>query len=62
MMDIIWIAFGLFLVFEGIMPTLMPAAYRRMLAMVSQQGDGSLRIVGLTVMVMGTIIIFLAKN
>jgi len=61
-MDTIWIAFGLFVVFEGIMPALAPAAYRRMLTMVSQQHEGSLRKVGLVMIGIGTIIIFIVKT
>ncbi len=62
MMDIVFIALGLFMVFEGIMPTLAPGAYRKMLAMVSQQQEGSLRKVGLVMIGIGTLIIFIAKS
>jgi len=61
-MDIIFIALGLFIVFEGLMPTLAPKAYRRMLAVVSELEEGSLRKGGLVMIGIGTLIIFIAKS
>ncbi len=62
MMDIILIALGLFIVFEGLMPALAPKAYRRMLAVVSELEEGSLRKGGLVMIGIGTLIIFIAKS
>lgn len=61
-MELVWIAFGLFLVFEGLLPTLAPGVYRRMLETLSQLPQGALRLTGLIFIAIGTIIIFIAKN
>ena len=52
-------ALALVLVFEGIMPFLNPAAWRRMLAMVAQLNDATLRAIGLTSMIMGVLLLYL---
>ncbi len=62
MMDIVFIALGLFMVFEGIMPTIAPETYQRMMALVSQLPASSLRKVGLVMIGIGTLIIFIAKS
>ena len=52
-------ALALVLVIEGIMPFLNPAAWRRMLAMVAQLNDATLRAIGLTSMIMGVLLLYL---
>ena len=52
-------ALALVLVIEGIMPFLNPAGMRRMLAMVAQLNDTTLRIIGLTSMIIGVLLLYL---
>ena len=53
------IALALVLVIEGIMPFLNPAGLRRMLAMVAQLNDTTLRVIGLVSMIMGVLLLYL---
>ena len=52
-------ALALVLVIEGIMPFLNPAGMRRMLAMMSQLDDSTLRVIGLTSMIIGVLLLYL---
>jgi uncharacterized protein len=52
-------ALALILVIEGIMPFLNPAAMRRMMVMVAQMDDATLRVVGLTFMISGVLLLYL---
>ncbi|HEY4214282.1 MAG TPA: DUF2065 domain-containing protein [Steroidobacteraceae bacterium] len=54
-------AFGLFLVFEGIAPFLSPGRVKRALARLLEVRDRELRIAGLGSMLVGVIILFLAR-
>jgi uncharacterized protein YjeT (DUF2065 family) len=51
-------AFGLMLVIEGMMPFLFPAVWRNTLRRISQLQDGQLRFVGLTLMLVGVLLIY----
>ena len=55
-------AVGLLLVFEGILPFLSPAFWRRMMAHVSVQGDQSLRVIGLVSMLAGLALVCVAHE
>ena len=52
-------ALALVLVIEGIMPFLNPAGMRRMLVMVAQLNDTTLRTIGLTSMIIGVLLLYL---
>lgn len=52
-------AVALVLVIEGIMPFLNPGGLRRMIALVAQMDDATLRIVGLTSMLSGVLLLYL---
>ncbi|HLY51774.1 MAG TPA: DUF2065 domain-containing protein [Steroidobacteraceae bacterium] len=54
-------AFGLFLVFEGIAPFLNPRGVKRAFARLLEVGDRELRIAGLGSMLVGVLILFLAR-
>jgi hypothetical protein len=54
-------AFGLFLVFEGIGPFLNPQGVKRALVRLSEVRDRELRIAGLGSMLVGVIILFVAR-
>jgi uncharacterized protein len=54
-------AFGLFLVFEGIGPFINPQGVKRALARLTEVRDRELRIAGLGSMLVGVIILFVAR-
>jgi uncharacterized protein len=54
-------AFGLFLVFEGIAPFLNPRGVKRAFARLLEVGDRELRIAGLGSMLVGVLILFVAR-
>jgi len=54
-------AFGLFLVFEGIGPFINPQAVKRVLARLTEVHDRELRIAGLGSILVGVIILFVAR-
>ena len=49
----LWSALALVLVIEGLIPFIVPAAYRRTMSNVARMAEGQLRTVGLVVMVIG---------
>lgn len=51
------IAFCLMLVIEGIIPFLDPQRWRRMLRMVDQLDDSTMRLIGLGSMLVGTVML-----
>ena len=52
------VALALLLVLEGILPFLNPAGMRRTLLLISEMTDSQLRFVGLTSMLLGTVILY----
>jgi uncharacterized protein len=54
-------ALGLFLVFEGIAPFLSPQGVKRAVARLLEVRDRELRIAGLGSMLVGVIILYLAR-
>jgi uncharacterized protein len=54
-------ALGLFFVFEGIAPFLNPRGVKRAFAKLLDVGDRELRIAGLGSMLVGVIILFIAR-
>ena len=57
-----WLAaLGLMLVLEGIMPFLFPVAWRETLRKVAQFQDGQVRFIGLTLMLIGLLLIYWVK-
>jgi uncharacterized protein len=55
-------ALGLMLVIEGIVPFLNPRTFRQALATVSQASDKVLRIAGLVSMLVGVILLYVARG
>ena len=53
------IAFCLVLVLEGILPFLYPARWRRLVAVLAEIDDRSLRRAGLASMLVGTVLLYL---
>jgi uncharacterized protein YjeT (DUF2065 family) len=54
-------ALALLLVIEGMVPFLNPQSMRRMLAMVSQLDDRTLRITGLVSMIIGVVLLTIVR-
>lgn len=61
MLTELFAAFALMLVFEGIMPFLDPARFRRTLLTTARQNDRSLRMVGLVSMVAGVVLLYVVR-
>ena len=59
MTKIIWLALGLVLVIEGLLPALNPRAYRRMVQMMGERDDRTLRLIGLVMMIAGALLIYI---
>ena len=55
-------AFALFLVFEGLMPFVSPANWRKSLMMVFQLQDSQLRLVGLASIVAGLFLLLIVRG
>ena len=55
------IAFGLMLVLEGILPFLYPRRWQRMVETIAQMDPSAMRMAGLASMVIGLIIIYIAR-
>lgn len=53
------IALGLVLVLEGLLPTLAPKSWKKMVSDLASRPDGQLRAVGLVVMMVGLAWIFI---
>ena len=54
-------AFSLVLVIEGIMPFINPAGLRKMMVVVAQMDDSTLRFIGLSSMMAGLILLYLVR-
>lgn len=54
--DLFWPALALVLVFEGLMPFLAPAAWRRMFTEMLKLQDGQIRFFGLICLVSGALL------
>ena len=61
MTDLIVPAIALMLVIEGILPFTSPRAWREVFRKLTEMTDGQIRFAGLTSMVLGLIILFLAR-
>ncbi|MCU7845012.1 MAG: DUF2065 domain-containing protein [Candidatus Thiodiazotropha sp. (ex Monitilora ramsayi)] len=57
----LWVAMALLLVLEGVWPFLSPDSMRRMLLVMAQQENRSLRISGLVSMVCGVLLLYLVN-
>jgi uncharacterized protein YjeT (DUF2065 family) len=55
-------AFALYLVFEGLMPFVSPANWRKSLLMVLQLQDGQLRMIGLASIVAGLVLLLVIRG
>lgn len=60
MTDIVFAALALMLVFEGILPFTAPKLWRETFKRLIEMSDGQIRFAGLTSMMIGLVILFLA--
>ncbi|PAJ72487.1 DUF2065 domain-containing protein [Pseudoalteromonas sp. NBT06-2] len=51
--DSLWLALAMFLIFEGLGPALFPNKWKQYLAELSNQPSKNLRIIGITLILMG---------
>ncbi len=61
MSEIIVPAIALMLVIEGLLPFTAPRAWREVFRKLTEMSDGQVRFAGLTSMILGLIILFLAR-
>lgn len=54
-------AFALVLVIEGVLPFLMPMLWRDTFRRLTEMSDGQLRFIGLTSMLVGLLLLYLAR-
>ena len=55
------VALALLLVLEGVMPFLHPQGMRRAMLALAKLNDGTLRFAGLTVMVVGCLLLYIVR-
>ena len=58
MSDLLLSAVALMLVFEGLLPFLSPSAWRELFRCASELGDGQVRFLGITSMLVGVSLLF----
>jgi uncharacterized protein YjeT (DUF2065 family) len=54
-------AFALMLVIEGVLPFLIPTLWRDTFRRLTEMSDGQIRFIGLTSMMAGLLLLFLAR-
>lgn len=57
MLDWVWGALALMLVFEGLLPFLSPGAWRRVFEQALKLSDGQVRFIGLSSMLAGLLLL-----
>lgn len=62
MWDTLLVALALFFVIEGLIPALNPGGYRRMIKMVTELPDRSIRSWGLFSMVLGLLLLYIFNS
>ena len=58
----LWAACALYLVIEGLMPFVNPAALKRTLLQLAQLDDRTVRVVGLASMIAGAVLLFVVRG
>ena len=56
--DVLWTAFGLMLIFEGLFPFLSPDGWRKKMAQLLSLHDGQIRFFGLACVLGGVILLW----
>ncbi len=55
-------AFALMLVFEGLLPFVAPSAWREAFRKATELGDGQLRFIGLSTMIVGVLLLIVSRS
>jgi len=58
MWDSLWIALGLVLVIEGLLPALNPKAFKQTMSTIRELNEGTLRAMGLISMTVGAVVVY----
>ena len=58
MWDSLWIALGLVLVIEGLLPSLNPKAFEQTMSTIREMDEGTLRVMGLISMSIGAAVVY----
>jgi len=61
MLTIFLMALALMLIIEGVLPFLAPSLWRDTFRRITQMSDGQIRFFGLTSMLIGLLLLFLAR-
>lgn len=61
-MNTLLTAFALMLVIEGILPFLVPGLWRETFRRLTEMSDGQIRFIGLTSMLAGLLLLYLARQ
>jgi len=56
------VAAALVLVWEGLLPALNPGMFRQVMSSISGMDDKKLRVMGLSSMILGAVLVFLIKQ
>lgn len=59
MWNSLWVALGLVLVIEGLMPALNPKAFKKTMSTIRELDEGSLRVMGLVSMTVGAVVVYI---
>ena len=62
MLQDVLVAVAIMLVLEGIGPFLSPEGFRRALRLLASLDDGRLRFAGLSVMILGCVLLYVARR
>ena len=60
--DTLWMALALMLVFEGLLPFLVPGTWRDTFRRLTDLSDGQLRFIGLTSMLIGLLVLLIVRG
>lgn len=60
--DVVLTAFALMLVIEGVLPFLLPGLWRDTFRRLTEMTDGQIRFIGLTSMLAGVLLLFIARR
>lgn len=60
--NILLTAFALMLIIEGILPFLMPGMWRETFRRLTEMSDGQIRFIGLTSMLTGLLLLYMARH